>query len=106
MNLVNGKTEVGSQRQSEAPLSHVNLLAGKTEAGSQCRSEAPHPPTKKWPSWPTEGGKVNKPMRRGGTVHSLQEKRLSGRQRKERNLIQPPRSYPPVAGLWKEAFQN
>ena len=29
-------------------------------------------------------------MRRGGTVHSLQEKRLSGRQKKERDSIQPP----------------
>ena len=92
----------------------MNLVTGKTEAGSQSQSEAPHPPTKKAAIPANRGRKSkHKATRRGGTVHSLQEKRLSGRQKKERNSIQPPGEHrhpvpvlPPIASLWKEVFQN
>ena len=60
-----------------------------------------------------KSSKHTKMKRRGGTVHSLQEKRLSRRQKKERNSIQPPTSpnilflaHPPVTCLDKEAIQN
>ena len=95
-------------RSYELSYHCMTLVTGKTEVGSQLWSEAPHPPIKKkQSSQPTEGGKSkHKAMRKGSTVYSLQEKRLSRRQKKERNLIQPPAStdilflsYPLVAGL-------
>ena len=69
----------------------MNLVTGKTEAGSQHQSEAPHPPTKEVAVSADQGRKSkHKAMRRSGTVHSLQEKRLSRRQKKEGDSIQPP----------------
>ena len=69
----------------------MNLVTEKTEVGSQHRSEAPHPPTKE-AAIPADQGRKSKhkAMRRSGTVHSLQEKRLSGRQKKEKDSIQLP----------------
>ena len=68
----------------------MNLVTGKTEAGSQHQSEAPHPPTKEVAILAKQGRKSkHKATRRSGTVHSLQ-KRLSGRQKKEKDLIQSP----------------
>ena len=69
----------------------MNLVAGKTEAGFQHRSEAPHPPTKE-AAVPADRGRKSKckATRRSATVHSLQGKRLSGRQKKEIDSIQPP----------------